>query len=318
MSIRPLSFDDFNGQPEVVRNLEVAVRSAIRQQAPLAHMLFAGPAGLGKTTLAMAVLPAELECACRAVNCAAIEKAQDLTKVLSTVKEHEILFLDELHALIPAAREHLLTAMEDRRLSVRIGDGDQANVIEVEIPEFTVIGATTRQGLLDGPLRSRFRHVHTLEPYDDGAMSKIIWWHADARNAIVDPKPTELLLGPAHGVARRAVNLLEACIDSYFGQKDEPGCMDTAMIGEALIQETLDRLGYVGPFDRQEWRYLDFLRKQDRPVGVKTLSAALDETSATIEEVYEPWLLRGGLIAKQANGREITALGRFEMTRLEV
>lgn len=317
MSVRPLSFEDFNGQPEVIRNLAVAVRSALRQQAPLAHMLFAGPAGLGKTTLAMSVLPTELECECRAVNCAAIEKATDLTRVLSTVGEGQLLFLDEIHALIPAAREHLLTAMEDRRLSVKVGDGDQANVIEVELPEFTVVGATTRQGLLDGPLRSRFRHIHTLEPYDDQAMERIVCWHADARNAIVDPKSVGLLLGPAHGIARRAVNLLEACIDSYFGQKDEPGCMDTAMISVQLIEETLDRLGFIGPLDRQEWRYLTFLRQQTKPVGLKTLAAVLDESQATIEEVYEPWILRQGLLAKHPTGREITPLGKHFMARLE-
>jgi Holliday junction DNA helicase RuvB len=308
MPARPTRFDEFNGQRDAVFNLKIAVRSALRQERALSHALFTGPAGLGKTTLALSVLPAELGTDVRAVNCSSIEKPQELTTVLSTMKARSILFLDEIHALIPAAREHLLTVMEDRKLYVRIEE--DRDVIEIGLPEFTVIGATTREGALDGPLRSRFGLSFTLQPYDDDAMAAIIKWHVSESKFLIPDEAIQLLLGAAHGVARRAVNLIEACIDSAYGRDDgNRAVAATPLLSPDIVAFTLTRLGFRGSFDAKEIKYLKVLDRARRYIGLKALAATLDETTATVEEVYEPWLLRQGYIERAAAGRAITQAG---------
>ena len=306
---RPGSFEDFHGQATVVNNLRVSVASALKQRRVHGHLLFVGAGGLGKTTLAMSVLPYELGTEARSVNCAAIEKPTDLTAVLTTVGEGQILFLDELHALLPAAREHLLTAMEDRKICVKIGDGASAKVLEVGLPHFTIIGATTRQGVLDGPLRSRFIYTHRLTPYSDQETAVIAQKHAAFRSVDL-PDGAAMLLGrPAHGVARRAANLVDAAIDTMYATTDRSD------LDVDIVADTLGRLGYVGCFDPIEWEYLTYLDSVTS-AGLKTLADVLSETPATVEEVVEPWLIQRGLVIKRSAGRQISAEGKKKVKEL--
>lgn len=304
--IRPDCFDSFHGQSMVIDNLRIAVKSALRQCKPLGHILFTGPAGLGKTTLAVSVLPKEMRVDFTHVNCAAVEKAADLTAVLSSASEGSIVFLDEIHALPFSAREHLLTVMEDFKLNVALGDGDATSVIEVRLPPFTVVGATTRQGVLDGPMRSRFVNIFSLSPYNNEEMFEVLRWLAERRGCLIDDEAMGILIPPVHGVARKAVNLLEACIDTYFSTDPEDGAI---VIQGSTVQKTLDRLGYVKEFSPEEVKYLFILTEVGRPIGLKAIAAHLDETTATVEDIYEPWLLRNGYVRREPKGRVLTRRG---------
>lgn len=305
---RPATFDEFNGQTSVITNLKVAVTSCLRRGDTLSHVLLTGPAGTGKTTIGLSVLASELSTEATFVNCAAIDKPTELTAVLASVNEGKILFLDEVHALPMAAREYLLTAMEDQRLSVKVGEGADTDIIDVRLPKFTVVAATTRQGLLDGPLRTRFQHVMRLEPYTDTEMAHIIKWHAEGEIAITD-EAAAILANAAKGVARNGVNLLGSAIDTAyaFGIEEKP------TITESTAATTLSRLGYRGNLTPGEYNYLAHLAKVDKPQGLQAIAHALDEQSITIEEVYEPWLLRQGLVARTPSGRVLTECGHQKL-----
>lgn len=304
---RPNAFNEFNGQSTVVENLKVTVKASALRKKVIGHILFTGPAGLGKSTLSLHVLPNEAGVTASFINCAAIEKPTDLTAVLSSVKEKDILFLDEVHALIPAAREHLLTYMEDQRISVKIGEGDSTKVLDVALPHFTIVAATTRQGLLDGPLRSRFQHMFTLQPYTEEEMTKVIKWHIDSQGSIcVDGDDALTLLARASkGVARVGVNLVEAATDTAYAEVTA----DHPVLTVDVVERTLDRLGYRGIFTAEEWRYINVLVQVDSSMGLNALAAALDEQESTIENVYEPWLLRAGYVKRGRAGRELTEAG---------
>lgn len=313
MTSRPTSFCSFHGQSMLVNNLRIAVKSARAQGKSLGHILLAGPAGLGKTTLASSVLPAEMGVECQAINCAALESGQDLTNVLARSQEGTILFLDEIHMTPVSAREHLLTAMEDSAISVRVGEPPDDRVLRVELPQFTIIGATTRPGVLDAPLRSRFQYALTLQAYSEDEMCTILEWHAQKTSVSLDGPAASLIARASHGVARTGVMLLECGIDGFWAACEE----GPVVIDQALAQSTLDRLGYCGPLSPEEHRYLMALARQTRPIGVKALSVMLDEHEQAIEDIYEPWLLRQGLITRGASGREITEDGRSTLQQVE-
>lgn len=303
-AIRPTSLETFIGQADAVNILQIAVLSAKRQKRSLGHTLFTGPAGLGKTSLAMSVLPKELDVTSSFVNCAAIEKPQDITSVLAKAREGSIVFLDELHALIPAAREHLLTAMEDQVLNVRLDamNGREAQIMVVKLPPFTVIGATTRTGQLDGPLRSRFTHQLVLQPYTDAELAEISVWQGRARGVAFEPAAAVLLGASAHGMARMAVNLVEASIDTLYGVYPDNG----NTITRDMARETLERLGYHNGMAPDQIRYMKALQKYKVAAGLKVLAGLLGETEQTIEEVIEPWLLKQGYIERTPSGRKAT------------
>ena len=296
---RPNSFASFFGQEDAVGYLRVAVRSAVARSAVFGHTLMLGPAGVGKTTLAASVLPTELGCQVQVINCAAISKAEELTRKLVTVPEGSILFLDEIHALISEAREHLLTLMEDRTLTVVVPDQEPMTVI---LPEFTIIGATTRVGNLDAPLRGRFKHSIRLSTYTDVEMVQVLKWIAESYdNLQITEAAINMLVEPIHGVARMAVTMIEACIDTLYGNSGQGGVVD-----EAIVADTLKRLGYVAGLNPHEIRYIKALGQvSGGKLGLATLAAMLDETPTTVEEVYEPYLLRSGIIEKTGSGRKL-------------
>lgn len=308
---RPTELSQFHGQTHITLNLGISISSSIRQQKVHGHVLFTGPAGLGKTSLAISVMPNELSCESRFINCAAIRKAQDLTSVLASMPQAGILFLDEIHVLPPEAREHLLTAMEDQTVCVSLGDEGSSDIIQVDLAEFTVIGATTRQGQLDSPTLSRFQYIHRLEPYSDDEMACIVNFHATRRSFTIDDEAKAIIAAASHGVARNGVNLLESCIDTYFA---EVSCEAGRVLSSDTAAATLDRLGIKDNLQPGYWQYLRKLKALEdtthAAVGLRTLAAILDEEQRTIEEVYEPHLLREGFLTITKTGRRLTDKGR--------
>lgn len=307
MAVRPHNFVSFLGQSQVIDYLKIAVKSAIARKAVFGHAILYGPAGVGKTTLGAGVLPSELGCGVCALNCAAIEKPEDLTRKLVTMRKGDILFLDEVHALIPGAREHLLTVMEDSTLTV-VADKQQPMV--VELPLFTIVAATTRVGNLDAPFRSRFKHSLRLDTYTLEEMQQVLRWVVSSlgEGPLADPACL-LLAEAAQGVARNAVTLVEACVDTLYGED-----IQVKEITLEVATRTLARLGYAGGLSPVEIRYLQALADHGGKLGLVTLAALLDESQHTIQEVYEPHLLREGFIQKLANGRGITTKGQERLT----
>lgn len=307
MTIRPSTFDDFTGQSKVVSNLRVVVKSAAVRKVPLGHMLLVGPAGLGKTTLATCVIPTELGVKAKSINCSAIDRAQTFTSVVSTMRRGEILFLDELHMLPPFAREHLLTIMEDNKLHITVETGS-SGIMEVELDPFTVIGATTRQGVLDDPMRSRFKHIVRLEPYDRIELSNVCGWIAAQKRITIDSHATNKIVDVARGTPRHAVNIIDACVDTHIYNGGSP---DDVIIEGSTALATLKRLGFVGEFSPDEWRYLCYLSRNS-PCSLSTIAAALDEQPRTVEDVIEPSLIRAELIKITSRGRVITDFDPIE------
>jgi holliday junction DNA helicase RuvB len=301
MTVRPDSFKSFLGQQNAVSYLKVAVRSALARKAIFGHTIFYGPSGVGKTTLGASVLPTELGCVASSLNCAALEKPEDLTKKLVLMKEGEILFLDEVHALAQGAREHLLTVMEDSTLTLAM---DQAEPMVVHLPRFTVVASTTRTGNLDAPFRSRFKHTLQLDIYTEEEMQAVVTWIADSMEVKISKAAAVTLAEAAQGVARQAVTLVEACVDTLYGEDTKSTSIDARVAARTLV-----RMGYRNGLSRNEWRYLQALADHGGKVGLTTLSALLDEPQYTIQEVYEPHLLRKGFVQKTINGRILTPKG---------
>ncbi len=312
-ALRPQSFADFNGQESALAQLRVAVTAAQRMKKMLGHILLTGPRGLGKTTLGHHVIPAEMEGSSRYVNCTAVEKPQDLSPLLTTMQPGEQLFLDEIHALPKVVLEMLYSVMEDSKLTVMIGDEKNRKPVTIELEPFTIIGATTREGLLPDPLRDRFKHSVRLDLYSDDEMRQVLNWTADKLDVVLHENSADLLVPICHGTARHAVNLIESCIDSLYGSIGVmfPDGTVIRSINDRVVRETLKRLGFsINGLSRVE---RELLRKlagaPGKTMGLKTIAAVLDEEDDTVEQVYEPWLLRTGLIAKTASGRTVTPAG---------
>ena len=297
-ALRPQNFEAYVGQQGVVDNLKVFVSAARTRDEPLCHMLLSGPPGLGKTTLAYLAAHA------MGVNLVttsgpAIEKKGDLAGILTGLQEGDVLFIDEIHRLNTVVEENLYPAMEDFRFDIVVGEGPHARTVKLPLPPFTLIGATTRTGLLTGPLRTRFGWEARLSYYSDEELAEVVERSAQALSVRLLPDGAQEIARRARGTPRIANRLLRRVRD--FADVDGAPAITQGLASRALDQLQIDDAGF-GPMDRQ---YLQALCETFKggPVGVETLAAALSEQRDTIEYVYEPYLIQRGYIARTARGR---------------
>ena len=300
-SLRPLSLDDFTGQKMVRSNLSVFIQAARARNESLDHVLLYGPPGLGKTTLAQ-IIAKELNVGFRATSGPVIAKSGDLAAVLTNLQPKDVLFIDEIHRLNPAVEEILYPAMEDRKLDIMIGEGPSARSIRIDLPEFTLVGATTRSGLLTQPLRERFGIPLRLEFYDLADLTKIVLRAASLLECSMTNQGAEEIARRARGTPRIAGRLLRRVRD--FASVEGLPSIDIDVAQNALNRLDVDPLG----LDQQDVRFLKLLVNfyKGGPVGVETIAAALSEQRDTIEEVIEPYLIQQGLLQRTPRGRMLT------------
>lgn len=303
-ALRPQSLDDFIGQAEARANLSVFIESARRRAEAMDHVLFHGPPGLGKTTLAQ-IMARELGVNFRMTSGPVLARAGDLAAILTNLEARDVLFIDEIHRLNPAVEEVLYPALEDFELDLVIGEGPAARTVRIELQPFTLVGATTRMGLLTTPLRDRFGIPTRLNFYTTAELTRIVARGARLSGIDADPQGVAEIAGRARGTPRIAGRLLRRVID--FALVEGNGRLTQAIADSALTRLGVDHLGLDGA-DR---RYLSLIAENyaGGPVGVETLSAALSESRDTLEEVIEPYLLQQGLIARTPRGRMLAHKG---------
>ena len=303
-ALRPQSLDDFIGQAEARANLSVFIESARRRAEAMDHVLFHGPPGLGKTTLAQ-IMARELGVNFRMTSGPVLARAGDLAAILTNLEARDVLFIDEIHRLNPAVEEVLYPALEDFELDLVIGEGPAARTLRIELQPFTLVGATTRMGLLTTPLRDRFGIPTRLNFYTTEELTRIVARGARLSGIDADPQGVAEIAGRARGTPRIAGRLLRRVID--FALVEGNGRLTQAIADSALMRLGVDHLGLDGA-DR---RYLSLIAENyaGGPVGVETLSAALSESRDTLEEVIEPYLLQQGLIARTPRGRMLAHKG---------
>ncbi len=303
-ALRPQTLDDFIGQAEARANLSVFIESARRRAEAMDHVLFHGPPGLGKTTLAQ-IMARELGVNFRMTSGPVLARAGDLAAILTNLEARDVLFIDEIHRLNPAVEEVLYPALEDFELDLVIGEGPAARTVRIELQPFTLVGATTRMGLLTTPLRDRFGIPTRLNFYTTEELTRIVARGARLSGIDADPLGVAEIAGRARGTPRIAGRLLRRVID--FALVEGDGRLTQAIADSALTRLGVDHLGLDGA-DR---RYLSLIAENyaGGPVGVETLSAALSESRDTLEEVIEPYLLQQGLIARTPRGRMLAHKG---------
>ncbi|MBF9046128.1 Holliday junction branch migration DNA helicase RuvB [Rhodobacterales bacterium LSUCC0031] len=303
-ALRPQTLDDFIGQAEARANLSVFIESARRRAEAMDHVLFHGPPGLGKTTLAQ-IMARELGVNFRMTSGPVLARAGDLAAILTNLEARDVLFIDEIHRLNPAVEEVLYPALEDFELDLVIGEGPAARTVRIELQPFTLVGATTRMGLLTTPLRDRFGIPTRLNFYTTAELTQIVARGARLSGIDADADGVAEIAGRARGTPRIAGRLLRRVID--FALVEGDGRLTQAIADRALTRLGVDHLGLDGA-DR---RYLQLIAENysGGPVGVETLSAALSESRDTLEEVIEPYLLQQGLIARTPRGRMLAQKG---------
>ena len=303
-SIRPLELDDFIGQSEVRANLKVFVAAAKKRGDAMDHTLLYGPPGLGKTTLAQ-IISRELGVNFRATSGPVIAKAGDLAALLTNLSENDVLFIDEIHRLSPAVEEILYPAMEDFQLDLIIGEGPAARSVRIDLPPFTLVGATTRAGLITNPLRERFGIPLHMNFYNEDELSKIILRAARILNLDILKEGADEIAKRSRGTPRVAGRLLRRVRD--FASIADTKVVDAKQAGNALLRMDVDARG----LDKMDRRYLKCMAENyaGGPVGVDTMAAALANERDVLEEVLEPFLIQQGLVQRTSRGRMLTKNG---------
>jgi Holliday junction DNA helicase RuvB len=300
-SIRPKSFDEYVGQPTMVENLKIFVEAAKRRGEALDHVLFCGPPGLGKTTMAQ-IIAHELNSTLHTASGPALEKKGDLAGLLTNLGERDVLFIDEIHRLNAAVEENLYPAMEDFRFDVVMGEGPHAKVFQYPLPPFTLVGATTRTGLLTSPLRDRFGIVFRLEFYNVEELTKIVKRSAQILGVEIVPEGAVEIAKRSRGTPRIANRLLRRVRD--FAEIQNKGVIDSRVADLALSRLEVDSRG-LDLMDRKILHAI-VVKFSGGPVGLDTLAAVCGEESDTLEEVYEPYLIQEGLLQRTPRGRIVT------------
>ena len=301
VSLRPKKLADYIGQPAVKDNLEIFIEAAKRRNEPLDHVLFYGPPGLGKTTLA-GVIATEMGVNLRITSGPAIGRAGDLAAILTNLDENDVLFIDEIHRLNRSVEEVLYSAMEDYAIDIIIGKGPSARSLRLDIPKFTMIGATTRAGSLSAPLRDRFGVISKFELYTKEDLMKILNRSCGILNVESDAEALEAMAARSRGTPRVANRILKRVRD--FSQVKGDGHINMEIAEKAFDALGVDALGLEG-LDR-EILQLIIDRFHGGPVGIETIAAAIGEERVTIEDVYEPYLIQLGLLNRTPKGRTVT------------
>jgi Holliday junction DNA helicase RuvB len=304
-SMRPHCIKFFTGQQNVCKNLDVFIRAALMRNEALDHVLISGPPGLGKTTMAQ-IIANEMGVNIKVTSGPIITKPGDLAAILTNTQEKEVLFIDEIHRMSLSIEEILYPAMEDFKIDIMIGDGQAARAIRLDVPQFTLIGATTRLGLLSQPLRERFGIHFRFEFYNVDELSMIIRRNANILGIKIDQKATKEIARRSRGTPRIAARLLRRIRD-FAAVINAEVSIDAKITNEALNKLLIDPMG----LDSEDKKYLGVIKNLfcGGPVGIETISASMSETQNTIEEVIEPYLLQQGLIQKTPRGRIITEKG---------
>lgn len=300
-TLRPRDFANYIGQERLKQNLKLAIDAARKRDEPLDHVLLYGPPGLGKTTMA-SVIANEMGRTIRVTSGPAIERAGDLASLLTNLQDGDVLFIDEVHRLNRTVEEVLYSAMEDFKLDIMLGKGPSARSLRLDLPRFTLIGATTRAGALAAPLRDRFGMIHRLEFYKPEEIKKVIARAADILNVKIDGPAAQILAHRSRLTPRIANRLLKRVRD--YADINGDGIIDTVISEKALLLLEIDGLG-LDPADRMLLEAI-IDNYKGGPVGVETLAALTAEERSTIEDFYEPYLMQIGLLERTPRGRKVT------------